>query len=103
MNREGSQGRNLALCSFQLLVVNAFSFCKVIPPLLLKSLPKRKHRTISLNPCAGHLYFTGGKNGLKRLSHQAAVGGEGMGSERGELHFSLPYRPQGYLCFPTNS
>lgn len=33
VNRQSSQGRNLALCSFQLLVGNAFSFCKVIPPL----------------------------------------------------------------------
>lgn len=101
MNREDSQGRNLALCSFQLLAGNAFSFCKVIPPLPLKNLPKRKHRALSLKPCADHLYFTVWENGLKRLSRRATVGGEGTDSEREQVDFTLPYRPQGYICFLT--
>lgn len=78
-----------------------FSFCKVILPLPLKNLPARKHRAISLKPWAGHLYYTVGENGLERLSCQATVGGEGMDSEREQVDFTLPYRPQGYLCFLT--
>lgn len=60
--------------------MNAFSFCKVMPPSSLKNLPKRKYRAVSLKSFAGHLYFIAGKK-KKRLekafSHQAAVGEEG--------------------------